>query len=188
MHCRNLKEREDDLKLLRSQIKKVKLSASSPTSTKTLQGQSRGSKNSIKKKVGSKSHKAEGSSDPDMIRQLELTQMKYSKLKQDLQSLLDEREDLVQERDAYKCKVHRLNHSMSALLKSDSHKYIDLDCIVAENKFLRENLEQVRQEKHLANEMGRKYKHALEKSSSSARYSATDSPYYLRRKHDITTS
>ena len=103
-------------------------------------------------------------SDPDMIRQLEMTQMKYSKLKQDLQvymfvvmktykingstinfqSLLDEREDLVQERDAYKCKVHRLNHSMSALLKSDSHKFIDLDCILAENKFLRENLEQVR--------------------------------------------
>ena len=81
------------------------------------------------------------------------------------QSLFDEREDLVQERDAYKCKVHRLNHSMSALLKSDSHKYIDLDCILSENRYLKDSLEQVKQEKHLANEMGRKYKAALEQNS-----------------------
>ena len=40
------------------------------------------------------------------------------------QSLLDEKEDLVQERDAYKCKVHRLNHSMSALLKSNTYKLV----------------------------------------------------------------
>ena len=87
---------------------------------------------------------------------------------------MDEREDLVQERDAYKCKVHRLNHSMSALLKSDSHKYIDLDCVLAENRFLRENLEQVKQEKTLANEMGRKYKQALESSNSSVATTASN--------------
>ena len=51
-----------------------------------------------------------------------------------LQSLLDEKEDLVQERDAYKCKVHRLNHAMSALLKSEGYKTIDLDWLLAENR------------------------------------------------------
>ena len=98
---------------------------------------------------------------------------------------MDEREDLVQERDAYKCKVHRLNHSMSALLKSDSHKYIDLDCVLAENRFLRENLEQVKQEKTLANEMGRKYKQALENSNSSVATTASNrykAVSYTKRK------
>jgi hypothetical protein len=32
--------------------------------------------------------------------------------------MLDEKEDLIQERDAYKCKVHRLNHSMAALVSA----------------------------------------------------------------------
>ena len=54
----------------------------------------------------------------DIVRRLETLQIKYDCLKRDLQSLLDEKVDLVQERDAYKCKVHRLNHSMAALLKS----------------------------------------------------------------------
>ncbi|TRY71760.1 hypothetical protein TCAL_09724 [Tigriopus californicus] len=99
-----------------------------------------------------------------LVRKLELLQLKYSRLKQDLQSLLDEKEDLVQERDAYKCKVHRLNHAMSALLKSDGYKTIDLDWLLSENQFLRESLEHVQEEKQLANDMGRKYKCALENS------------------------
>ena len=48
--------------------------------------------------------------------------------------MLDEKEDLVQERDAYKGKVHRLNHAMSALLKSEGYKTIDLDWLLAENR------------------------------------------------------
>ena len=79
--------------------------------------------------------------------------------------MLDEKEDLVQERDSYKCKVHRLNHAMGALLKCDGHKLLDLDAILSENRFLRDSLDQVREEKVLANEMGRKYKIALEKST-----------------------
>lgn len=79
---------------------------------------------------------------------------------------MDEKQDLVQERDAYKCKVHRLNHAMNALLNSDGFKIIDLDWILAENTFLQESLAQVREEKQLANEMGKRYKAALEKTKS----------------------
>ena len=48
----------------------------------------KGLKNSLKKKArgGSSSKSSDGlAADPNMIRQLEMTQMKYSKLKQDLQ-------------------------------------------------------------------------------------------------------
>jgi len=86
-------------------------------------------------------------------------------MRRDLQSLLDEKEDLIRERDSYKCKAHRLNHAMAALLKSDGYRAIDLDCLLAENRFLKETADQLRQEKQLANDMGRKYKAALEKES-----------------------
>ena len=56
--------------------------------------------------------------DEIIVKRLEALQIKYDCLKRDLQSLLDEKVDLITERDAYKCKVHRLNHSMAALLKS----------------------------------------------------------------------
>ena len=94
-------------------------------------------------------------------------QIKYDCLKRDLQSLLDEKVDLVQERDAYKCKVHRLNHSMTALLKSDGYKSLDVDSLLSENRFLKESLEHAKEEKELANEMGRRYKKALEHKKSS---------------------
>ncbi len=68
----------------------------------------------------------------------------------------------MQERDAYKCKSHRLNHAMSALLKADGYKSVDLDWVLAENRYLRETAGQLRDEKALANDMGRRYKAALE--------------------------
>ena len=76
---------------------------------------------------------------------------------------------MIQERDSYKCKLHRLNHSMGALLKCNGHHVLDLDGILSENRFLRESLDQVREEKQLANDIGRKYKLALEQSTQRRR-------------------
>jgi hypothetical protein len=53
----------------------------------------------------------------------------------DLQAVLDEKEELVTERDAYKCKVHRLNHELNTLLKGDSKKLVDVDALVMENRY-----------------------------------------------------
>ena len=59
---------------------------------------------------------------------------KYTQLQSDLQVLLDEKEELITERDAYKCKVHRLNHELNALLKGDVNKVIDIDALIMDNK------------------------------------------------------
>lgn len=53
----------------------------------------------------------------------------------DLQAVLDEKEELVTERDAYKCKVHRLNHELNSLLKGDNKKIVDVDALVMENRY-----------------------------------------------------
>ena len=94
-----LADREDDIKLIRKQWLKEK-------------------KNEEKNKTENGSNEENNVLNSEIVLRLEGLQMKYDCLKRDLQSLLDEKVDLIQERDAYKCKVHRLNHSMSALLKS----------------------------------------------------------------------
>ena len=90
-----LSDREEDIKLIRKQWLKEK-----------------------HQHLEQKSDEKESVVDEQFVRRLESLQIKYDFLKRDLQSLLDEKVDLVHERDAYKCKVHRLNHSMAALLKS----------------------------------------------------------------------
>lgn len=44
---------------------------------------------------------------------------------------------------------------------------VDIDALLSENRYLHESLQQVREEKKLANEMGIRYKCALEKSKPS---------------------
>ena len=134
-----LTDREDDIKLIRKQW--------------------------LKEKKSDNQEDQEKVANTEMVLRLESLQIKYDCLKRDLQSLLDEKVDLVQERDAYKSKVHRLNHSMTALLKSDGYKTLDVDSLLAENRFLRESLEHTKEEKELANEMGRRYKKALDHKS-----------------------
>ena len=90
-----LNDREEDIELIRKQWLKEK-----------------------HQHLEQKSDEKESVVDEQFVRRLESLQIKYDFLKRDLQSLLDEKVDLVHERDAYKCKVHRLNHSMAALLKS----------------------------------------------------------------------
>ena len=91
-----LSDREDDIKLIRKQWIKEKKQHPEPNEKQNI-------------------------IDEDIVKRLEALQIKYECLKRDLQSLLDEKVDLIQERDAYKCKVHRLNHSMAALLKSGKY-------------------------------------------------------------------
>jgi hypothetical protein len=148
---RLLQEREEDVKLMRSQLNREKVAGG-------------GGGSGAKREQMEKQKRARETG--NMVEKLEMLQTKYSSLKQDLQSLLDEKEDLVQERDAYKCKLHRLNHSMSALLKTDGYKAIDLDWIISENRYLVDSLKNVKEEKQLANEMGKRYKAALEKTKS----------------------
>lgn len=70
----------------------------------------------------------------ELIQQLETLGTKSKELQNDLRSLLDEKEELIVERDAYRCKVHRLNHQLNTVLKGDTNKVIDIDALVMDNK------------------------------------------------------
>jgi hypothetical protein len=53
----------------------------------------------------------------------------------DLQTVMDEKEELVTERDAYKCKVHRLNHELNAVWKGDSKKVVHINALVMDSRY-----------------------------------------------------
>lgn len=51
-----------------------------------------------------------------------------------MQQVLDEREEQITERDAYKHKYERLNQELNYILKGDEKRILDIDALVNENK------------------------------------------------------
>ncbi|KAI4495037.1 hypothetical protein M0804_001238 [Polistes exclamans] len=96
----------------------------------------------------------------EMIEQLEKLNIKCSQLQIDLQTVLDEKYELEMERDAFKCKAHRLNHELSKALNAS--KPIDVDALINENRYLQERLQQLIEEKELARQSLSKYKSMLD--------------------------
>jgi type I site-specific restriction endonuclease len=68
----------------------------------------------------------------ELIEQLEKLNVKCTQLKLDLQVVLDEKHELEIEKDAFKCKAHRLNHELSMALGAP--KPIDVDALINENR------------------------------------------------------
>uniref|UniRef100_A0A0C9RX18 Ccdc149 protein n=1 Tax=Fopius arisanus TaxID=64838 RepID=A0A0C9RX18_9HYME len=96
----------------------------------------------------------------EMIEQLEKLNVQCTQLQADLQSVLDEKHELETERDAFKCKSHRLNHELSKALNATQP--VDLDSLINENRYLQDRLQQVSEEKELARQSLSKYKGMLD--------------------------
>lgn len=95
-----------------------------------------------------------------LIAQLESLKKQIAQLKYDLKAVLDEKEEVVTERDAYKCKAHRLNFELNTALKNDGPeaKLLDLDALILENKLLQERLKNLESELDMAKNTVEKYK------------------------------
>ncbi|XP_055907313.1 coiled-coil domain-containing protein 149 isoform X2 [Eupeodes corollae] len=100
----------------------------------------------------------------DFICHLENLKKKNAQLAFDLKAILDEKEEAVTERDAYKCKAHRLNHELLLALKAnESHpRLLDVDSIVLENKYLQERLKNSEAELEFTTQSMNKYKAMLD--------------------------
>ncbi|XP_055641284.1 coiled-coil domain-containing protein 149 [Toxorhynchites rutilus septentrionalis] len=99
-----------------------------------------------------------------LISQMEGLKKKNAQLQYDIRSLLDEKEEVVMERDAYKCKAHRLNHELGIMLKGDKsqQKIIDVDSLIIENKYQQEKIANLENELELAKQSSAKYKTMLD--------------------------
>lgn len=108
----------------------------------------------------------------ELVLQLETIHKKYQQLQMDYRATLDEKEELVSDRDYYKTKVMRLNHQISFQLNTrsksqeiapDSPKpLVDIDSILTENKYLQERVTQLQVEKEIVTRNLNKYKNLLE--------------------------
>lgn len=100
----------------------------------------------------------------ELIQQLETMDAKCSQLLINQQALLDEREELMQERETYKFKVHRLNYELSSLLKARKNN-IDIDALITENRYLHERLLQTQDELESTQRSLQKYKAAIDQTN-----------------------
>ncbi|KAI8421710.1 hypothetical protein MSG28_009688 [Choristoneura fumiferana] len=114
-----------------------------------------------------------------LVQDLEKIHKKYEQLQLDYRATLDEKEELVSDRDYYKNKVQRLNHQISYILanrvKSQQadrdpnapNPVVDLDAVVMENKYLHERINQLQVEKEIIKRTLTKYKTLLENRTNS---------------------
>lgn len=125
-----LHELQGDIKLLRNKNAEM---------TKLIKLKPEQSKN-----VNEEALKAWNEEKSKLIDQLEGLKKKNAQLQFDFRSLLDEKEEIVNERDVFKCKVHRLNHELNMVLKGDGA--FDIDSLILENKFLHERIDNLQKE------------------------------------------
>lgn len=119
-----LHELQGDIKLLRSKNSEI---------TKALKATKSKDKNSVEEQ-----QKMWNEEKSKLIDQLEGLKKKSAQQQFDFRSLLDEKEELVTERDAFAHKSHRLNHELSAAINGNDN--IDIDSLILENKFLNEKV------------------------------------------------
>ncbi len=67
---------------------------------------------------------------------VKLLHFQYAQLERDLQQVLDEKEELVTERDVFKTKFERLNQELNYILKGEENRIVDIDALVMENKYV----------------------------------------------------
>uniref|UniRef100_A0A182JKJ1 Uncharacterized protein n=1 Tax=Anopheles atroparvus TaxID=41427 RepID=A0A182JKJ1_ANOAO len=101
-----------------------------------------------------------------LIAQLEQFRKRNAQLQYDFRSLLDEKEEAITERDAYKCKAHRLNHELNVALRGGEgggpQPLLDIDGLILENKYQAEKITNIENELSLARQASSKYKSMLE--------------------------
>lgn len=97
------------------------------------------------------------------VKLLENQKLKCLQLTRDLQAVLDEKEELVTARDAYRHKFERLNKQLNYMLRGNEKTHVDIDGILMENRFLQERIKQVQEEKSMTASSLAKCRALLEK-------------------------
>ncbi|XP_051173173.1 coiled-coil domain-containing protein 149 [Leptopilina boulardi] len=152
----SLIETQEENKCLRLQVETLRQKfIDSQADIKVLRSNSRAFTEQKESQLAPDAHQRE-----EMIEQLEKLNINCSQLKTDLQSVLDEKHELETERDAFKCKAHRLNHELSKALSAS--KPVDVDSLVNENRYLQERMQQLLEENELNRQSLSKYKGMLD--------------------------
>ncbi|XP_035492502.1 coiled-coil domain-containing protein 149-like isoform X1 [Scophthalmus maximus] len=104
----------------------------------------------------------------DLVQELERAREQNEVLEHSVKSLTDELQDVRAERDVFQQKAHRLNVEMNHIVGNDEIRFLDIDALCMENRYLHERLNQLQKEVNLLKTNLMKYKSALECRKNSA--------------------
>ncbi|KAL9983957.1 hypothetical protein ACROYT_G006206 [Oculina patagonica] len=99
----------------------------------------------------------------DLISQLEKSQEKMTELERDKLAIVDEKAEIAIERDHFKDKSERLNTQLNFILGADDRRLVDIDSVLMENRYLKEQIKQLKEEKNMAVSALTRYKNTFEK-------------------------
>lgn len=99
----------------------------------------------------------------DLISQLERNQEKLVALEREKLAISDEKAEVAIERDHYKDKSDRLNTQLNFILGADDRRIVDIDSVLMENRYLKEQIKQLKEEKSMAVSALARYKNIFEK-------------------------
>ncbi|CAH3016449.1 unnamed protein product [Porites evermanni] len=99
----------------------------------------------------------------DLISQLEENQEKLVELGREKLAISDEKAEIAMERDHYKDKSDRLNTQLNFILGADDRRLVDIDSVLMENRYLKEQIKQLKEEKSMAVSALARYKNTFEK-------------------------
>ncbi|CAJ0584521.1 unnamed protein product, partial [Mesorhabditis spiculigera] len=106
---------------------------------------------------------SEQTSDGETIGRQEKLVSENRQLEADMASVLSTKEELVLERDALVKKVERLSQELTYLLNGDPKRVVeDLDSLMAENRYLKAQLDSAQEERQTIKENLEKYKSVAE--------------------------
>ncbi|XP_054897369.1 coiled-coil domain-containing protein 149-like isoform X2 [Poeciliopsis prolifica] len=103
----------------------------------------------------------------DLVKQLEQAREQNEVLVHSVKSLTDELQDVRAERDVFQQKAHRLNVEMNHIVGNNENRFMDIDALCMENRYLHERLSQLQEEVNLLKGNLVKYKSALESRKNS---------------------
>ncbi|MEQ2220270.1 hypothetical protein ILYODFUR_003679 [Ilyodon furcidens] len=103
----------------------------------------------------------------DLVKQLEQAREQNEVLVHSVKSLTDELQDVRAERNVFQQKAHRLNVEMNHIMGNDKSRFLDIDALCMENRYLHERFSQLQEEVNLLKANLVKYKSALESRKNS---------------------
>ncbi|XP_027012823.2 coiled-coil domain-containing protein 149-B isoform X1 [Tachysurus fulvidraco] len=111
----------------------------------------------------------------DLVLQLEKAREQNSDLEQSVKAAVDELQDVRAERNVYQEKAHRLNIELNHILRRHDGRFLDVDALCMENRYLHERFVQLQEEVSLLKTNLMKYKTALESKKNCKVYGKTNS-------------
>ncbi|CAF2755901.1 unnamed protein product [Rotaria sp. Silwood2] len=97
-----------------------------------------------------------------LLKRLEQSNERINQLDNDLKLIVCQKEELEIERDSFKTKFCKLNQELNKILNGNEKHIVDIELVLSENRYLKEKINELIQEKNLLAANAAKYKELLQ--------------------------